>query len=293
MSHTHDRAAQSSALRLVLIVNAAYLLVEVIGGLAFGSLALLADAAHMFSDVAGLGIALAAHRLIERPNSTNHTYGMQRAEVIGAQVNGLVLAAAAAWVFIEAARRLGDAVEVEGAGLMIVASIGLVINLVSAWVLARNRGGSLNMQGAYLHMILDAIGSVGALVAGLAVIVADAGWVDPAVSVGIGALVLWAGWNLIRETTHVLMEGAPRHLDAGEIEAAIGDDPAVSGVHHLHLWSLASDTPALSAHVVLEGDRSLHEAQEESKRIEVMLHDRFGIDHATLQIECHPCDEAS
>jgi cobalt-zinc-cadmium efflux system protein len=291
MTGPHDRGAQSRALRYALVANGLFLGVEVAGGLIFGSLALLADAAHMLSDVGGLAIALVAHGLLTRPSSIRHTYGMQRAEVLGAQLNAVVLLATSGWILYEATNRFGDPVEVEGAGLVAVATIGLLINLGSAVSLHRSRGHSLNMTAAFLHMVMDAIGSIGALSAGIAIVVWDAGWVDPAASIGIGLLVVFSAIKLLKDTTHVLMEATPRHLDAAEVEAAIAASEGVEGVHHLHLWSLASDTPALSAHIQVSGGRSLRDAQADGARIEAMLRERFGIDHATLQLECDPCDD--
>ena len=146
------------------------------------------------------------------------------------------------------------------------------------------------MRGAYLHMLSDAAGSVGAIVAAVAVLVWDANWVDPAASIFIAILVLWSAWGLMRDTTQVLMEGAPRGMDPAEIEKALTENDAVEAVHHLHLWNLASDVPALSVHVVLGGELNLHEAQVEGERLKAMLRHRFGIEHATLELECHACE---
>ena len=170
MTGPHDRSAQSRALRIALVANGLFLGVEVAGGLVFGSLALLADAAHMLSDVGGLAIALVAHGLLSRPSSIRHTYGMQRAEVLGAQLNGVVLLATSGWILYEATKRFGDPVQVEGAGIAAVATLGLLINICSAVFLHRNRGHSLNLRAAFLHMVMDAIGSVGALAAGIAIV---------------------------------------------------------------------------------------------------------------------------
>ena len=271
------------------MANAAFLVVEVAGGLAFESLALLADAAHMLSDVAALGIALVAHRLVERPATARHSFGLQRAEVLAAQINGLALLGASAWIFYEAAQRIRDPAQVEGGGLLAVALGGLIVNLASAAMLARVAGASLNLRGAFAHMLADAAGSVAAVIAGLAVILADATWVDPVASIAVGLLVLVSAWQLLRDTTGVLLEGTPRGMDPAAVEAALAAGDAVERVHHLHLWNLASDTPALSAHVVLAGEVSLHEAQERGDALKTMLAERFGIAHATLELECHPC----
>lgn len=250
----------------------------------------MADSAHMLSDVSGLAIALGAHHLLQRPVSDRHTYGLQRAEVLGAQANGFLLLIAAAWICFEALRRIDGDPEIEGAGMALVAGAGLAINLASALLLRRNQGNSLNMRGAVLHMALDAIGSVAALGAGLGVLLWDATWLDPAVSLVIALLIAWSSLHLLREATHVLLEGTPRGTDPNEVKQALMDDPNVESIHHVHLWNLASDVPALSAHVVVHADMSLHDAQLHGERLKSMLDERFGIGHATLELECHPCE---
>jgi cobalt-zinc-cadmium efflux system protein len=287
---SNHREAQKRALRISLVANGVLLIVEVVAGLALGSLALLADAAHMMSDVAALGVALGAQRLLDVPPSSRHTYGLQRAEVLAAQVNGLVLVVAAGWIVYEALGRLGDAPEIAGGSLALVASLGLIVNLVSARLLYAARGDSLNMRGAYLHMLLDSLGSIGAVGAGLGALWWGAFWADPTISIAIAALVLLSAWQLLRDTTQILLEGAPRGMDASEVAAALASDAAVETIHHLHLWNLASDVPALSAHVVLVRASSLHDAQIEGDRLKEMLRERFGIAHSTLELECHVCD---
>lgn len=294
--HSHDhgslRGAQRQALVVSLLLNGGFLVAEVVGGLVFRSLALLADAAHMASDVVGLVIALVAQQLLARPATARHSYGLQRAEVLGAQANAVTLLAVAAWIVFAAVQRLGEPVEVIGGGLVVVAVLGLAINLGSAVLLARARGGSLNMHGAFVHMAVDAAASVGAVGAGLAVVLWDANWVDPAMSVVIALLVVWSAWGLLRATAHVLLEGAPFGIDPAEVEAAVAADEAVEAVHHLHLWNLASDVPALSAHVVVKGEEvSLHDAQRTGDRLKALLDERFGVEHATLELECHVCDD--
>lgn len=287
------REQQRRVLTVVLVVNAAFLVVEVVGGVAFGSLALLADAAHLSSDVGGLTIALVAHRLLTRPASARHSFGLQRAEVLGAQCNGVLLVATAGWIVVEAVRRLDDAGahDIDGAGLLVVATLGLAANVLGAVALHRVEHGNLNLQGAVLHLAADALGSLAAVVAGVAVIVADATWVDPVASLVIAALVVAAAWSLLRDATRILLEGTPKGLDPTAVTAALTGAAGVVDVHHLHVWSLASDTPALSAHVVLDGEPSLHDAQARGDALRTLLADRFGIAHATLELECHGCDE--
>lgn len=285
------RTRQRRVLWWVLAANGGFMVVEIVAGLAFGSLALLADATHMGSDVVGLAVALVAQNLMARPSSESHSYGWQRAEVLGAQVNAFILLATTGWIVYEAATRLGSGdANIDGAGLLVVAAIGLAVNLGSAVALARAQGTSLNMRGAFVHMALDAAGSVAAMVAGLAVLVFGADWVDPVVSMVIAGLVLWSAYGLFRDTTRVLLEATPRGLDPEAVNAAIAAEPGVTAVHHLHLWSLASDVAALSVHVVVDAEPTLHEAQRQGDAVRTMLADRFGISHATVELECHPCD---
>lgn len=289
--HVHaGREAQRKALWFALVANGAFLVVEFVGGIAFNALVLVADAAHMLSDVGALAIALVAQRLLDRPASARHSFGLQRAEVLGAQVNSFILVAVSGWIAYEAIGRFGEASDVAGGGLLAVAVVGLAINAVSMVVLSRAAGRSLNMRGAVLHMAADAAGSVAAIATGVAVLVWDATWVDPVASLVVVALVLWSVWGLLRDTTHVLMEGTPRGTDPVQVETALAGEPGVEGVHHLHLWNLASDVPALSAHVVLAGQPTLHEAQESAETLKAMLEQRYGIAHVTLELECHGCE---
>ncbi len=292
LSRAQVRASQRRVLWLVLWVNAGFAAVELLGGLVFDSLALLADSAHMLSDVVALAVALGAQSLIDRPASARHTYGLQRAEVLGALANGLILVGAVAWIAIEAVQRIGTPIDVEGAGVLALGLVGLAVNACSAVLLVQRMGRSLNMRGAYTHMLSDALGSAAAVAAGLAVIAWDANAVDPAVSLGIAVLIVWSTWKLLRETVHVLLEGAPRDIDVSEVELAIASHSGVESVHHVHVWNLASDVPALSAHVVIEDDVPLHEAQVTGDAVKSMLAARFGIEHATLEFECHGCEPA-
>jgi len=288
-SHGPSRDLQRKALWIALVANAGFLGAEVVGGLVFHSLALLADAAHMFSDVVGLSIALVAQQLLSRQATARHTYGLQRSEVLGGQFNGLTLLAVAGWVIYEAIHRLGQPASVEGGGMLVVAFLGLLVNVGSAVMLARARGRSINMRGAFLHMAVDAVGSVAAIAAAVAILFWKAEWADPAVSLAVAVLVIWSAWSLLKATTNVMLEGAPGDVDLAEVEAALKADSKVSDVHHTHLWSLASDVTAFSGHVVLEEGSSLHQAQVEGDRLKAMLADRFHIDHATIELECHSC----
>jgi cobalt-zinc-cadmium efflux system protein len=277
-----------------LVANALFLAVEVVGGFAFGSLALLADAAHMATDVVVLAMAYAALRIARRPPTDRHTFGFARTEVLVAQANGLLLFAGAVVVIVEAIRRLGNPPDVVASGLVVIGGLGLVVNIASARALYRHAHENLNVRGAFWHLLSDALGSIGVIVAGVGIGVFGADWLDPVVSIGISLLVVVAAWQLLRDAGRVLLEAVPAGLDAAAVRDAIGATPGVEAVHHLHLWTMGSEQPALSAHVVLTGPLSLHEAQLRAGGLKEMLAAEFGIDHATLEVECHACvdDEA-
>lgn len=286
MAHQHDRR-----LGVALGLNVGLAGAQIAGGVAFGSLALLADSAHQVVDVVALATVALARWLARRPPTERHTYGFQRADVLAAQASALLLLGSVAWIVVEAIRRLQGEEPVDGAGVIVLALVGLAVNAGSALALLRGADRSLGIRSAVVHLVADAAGSVGVLVAGLAVTLAGATWVDPAVSLLIAASVLVAAIRLLREANHLLLEGAPPGLDPQRVTDALGQAPGVEAVHHVHLWALASDQPALSAHVVLAGEITLHEAQGRAHDLRALLHDRFGIEHATLELECHPCVE--
>ncbi len=288
---TGDSVRGRRALWIALGLNAGFLGAEVGGGLAFGSLALLADAAHMGSDVVGLVVALVAERLCRRPATTRHSFGWRRAEVLGALANALSLLAVVGWVVFEALRRLPAPQPVEGGPVLLIASLGLAVNAGSAVILMRVAGRNLNMRGAFLHMAADAAGSVGVIAAALLVITTGAEWADPAVSLLIAGLILWSTWKLLRGVVLVLLEATPPDVDPDAVAETLTADDSVDGVHHLHLWSVASDETALSAHLVLVGAPSLHEAQATGDRLKHILEDTYDITHSTFELECHPCPQ--
>ncbi len=288
---TGNSAHGRRALWIALGLNGGFLAAEVVGGLAFGSLALLADAAHMGSDVVGLVVALVAERLSRRPATKRHSFGWRRAEVLGALANALSLLAVVGWVVFEAIRRLPNPQAVEGGPVLLIATLGLAVNAGSAVVLLRVAGRNLNMRGAFLHMAADAAGSVGVIAAALVVIATGAAWADPAVSLLIAGLILWSTWKLLRGVVLVLLEATPPDVDPDEVAGTLAADESVDGVHHLHLWSVASDETALSAHLVLAGAPSLHEAQAVGDRLKHLLEDTYDITHSTLELECHPCPQ--
>jgi cobalt-zinc-cadmium efflux system protein len=292
VGHSHTANGSGRALLIAFGLNAAFLVVEVVGGLAFGSLALLADAAHMLTDVAALALAIGAQRMARRPATERHTYGFRRVEVLAAQANAAVLLLVSIWIVYESIGRLRSPGTVDGAGMLVIAGLGLLVNVGSAAVLVRTHDRTLNVRGALLHLASDAAGSSAAMVAALLIIAF--GWerADPIASLVVTALIVVGAFSLLRQTYHVLLEGTPRGIDPSEIEQTLSAEADVTAVHHLHVWNLASDEVALSAHVVLEGEPSLHWAQERGDQLKAVLAERFGIRHATLELECHPCEPA-
>jgi cobalt-zinc-cadmium efflux system protein len=292
----HRPAGRSSrerrALLAALIANAVLLAVEAAGGLVFGSLVLLADAGHLLADVGALGVSAAALVLAGRRPTARHTFGFERAEVLAAQVNALLLVAVMAFIVQDAARRLAAPPPVRAGGMLAVAIAALVVNGGSSVMLARAAGRSLNMRAAYLHLAVDAAGSLTAVTAAAVIL----GWglrdADPVAALVTAALAAWAVYRLVRDTTHVLMEGAPRGLEPSEVEQVLRAHRHVRGVHHLHLWSLASDVPALSAHVVLAGDPTVADAQRCAAALRAALAERFGIVNVTLELESESQDQA-
>ena len=285
------RRGQRTALGWALGLSLALLLIEMAGGIAFGSLALLADAAHLVADVTALVVALGSLILMARPASTHHSFGLARAEVLSAQVNALILLVAGGWILLEGVTRFRHPVPVDGAGLVAVATVGLLVNLVSALLVRRVAAQSLNMRASFLHLLTDGVGSLGAITAGLLIL--NRSWLraDSLVSMVTAVLVLGAAWRLLHETTHVLMEGTPRGVDLERVRAAMLEIDGVADVHHLHVWNLASDVPALSAHVVVTGDPTLRDSQRISRQVRATLNDRFAFTHMTIELEPTPDTE--
>jgi cobalt-zinc-cadmium efflux system protein len=291
---THGRHEHGSDLREVsrrrlwwtLAINLAFLLVEFVGGLLTGSLALLADAGHMLTDVLALGSAIFVAHLATRPATPERTFGFLRAEVIGAFVNGGTLILIVGMVFLEAIRRFLHPPEVQGAGMLLIAFAGLLANLGSAWILSRSRAENINIEGAFIHMLADALGSVGAVLAGAVILLT--GWMpaDPLVSIVIGLLILWSSVGLLRRTLAILIHATPAHLDFNEILAALEANKHVAAVHDLHIWLVTTGFPVLTAHIWLKPECSepVH-WQQALREMQRTLRERFGIDHATLQLE--------
>ncbi|MCG8590940.1 MAG: cation diffusion facilitator family transporter [Proteobacteria bacterium] len=285
--HDHAHGSPPGAdrrrrLTLTLVLAAGYMVAEAVGGWWTGSLALLADANHMLSDVAALSLALFAAWVVDRPAGSRWTYGRARAEVLAALAQGVALAVVAVLIVLEALERFAAPPPVLGAGMLAIATGGLVVNAVGLWILHGGRHASLSMRGAWLHVASDALGSVGAMTAGAAVWLFGWRLADPIASLAISALVLVSGWNLVREAVDVLMEAAPRHLDVDEIRTALADLTAVAAVHDLHVWTIGSGETSLSCHLV---SQSGVDNGDLLTRAYELLGSRFDIGHATIQIE--------
>ncbi len=268
-----------------LLLNGMFLVVEAVVGWWSGSLALLSDAAHMLSDVGALVLALGAAHLAGRAASEGRSFGFRRAEPLGAFVNGLTLLVACAWILWEAVERLREGVpEVAGMAVLVVGIIGLAINLGSAWMLARSDRDNLNVRGALMHMLADALGSVGAIVAALFVL-AGKPLADPLVSLLIAALVLYGTFHILRDSTVVLLQFAPPGVDIKALRERVLGVPGVVGLHDLHIWTLDGRRAVLSAHIQVDDPASLDEVRERATEELAAL----GIHHVTLQIERDGC----
>ncbi len=286
-SHVPAEIRHEKPLWIAFALTLLFLLVEVVGGLLSNSLALLSDAAHMMTDVLALGISLFAVRMSRRPADAKRTYGYARMEAIGAMVNGGLLFVVAGFILWEALGRFREPQAVASNAMLVVAVLGLLVNLVSMRLLAAGAGESLNVRGAYMEVWSDMLGSLG-VIAG-ALLIRFTGWtvVDPVIAVLIGLWVLPRTWTLLRAAGQVLMQGVPAGLNIDELRDAMQATPGVAAVHDLHVWALGSREPILTAHVLLADDAGDADVLREA--LADMLHARFGIDHATLQMEARHC----
>jgi cobalt-zinc-cadmium efflux system protein len=273
-----DRTALGAALALI----AGFLVVEVVAGLLAGSLAVLADAAHMLSDTGSLALAFLASWLAVRPATPQRSFGFRRAEILAALANGVALVAVSIWIFVAAIGRLDEPPEVPGGWIMAVGIVGFAVNVAAAWILGRSGSESLNLRAALLHVLADLLGSVGVIVAGLVVLLTGWDYADPLAALAIGVLVLASSWRILRESVAILLEETPAGIDAIEVGHALAAVEGVVQVHDLHIWTITSGFPALAAHILVEPDADFGAVRVELERL---LHERFGLDHTTLQVE--------
>lgn len=279
-------AQHAGRLKWALALTATYMVAEVIGGLVTGSLALLADAAHMMTDVGGLALALLAIRFAEREATPQRTYGYLRMEVLSALTNAVVLLLLTVYILYEAYQRFQTPPEIQSGPMLVVAAIGLVVNLISMRLLAGGSSESLNVKGAYFEVLSDMLGSIGVIVASL--LIMWKGWflADPIIGAGIGLFIVPRTWTLLKQVTHILMEGTPPNVDMSLLEKKLAQIPGVTAVHDLHVWTVTSGFDAMSGHLVVDDLSRGREALRQARRV---LKDDFGIDHVTVQID----DEAT
>lgn len=284
-AHSHgggDRRRDARALVVVLCLTGGFAVAEVVGGIVAGSIALVADAAHMLSDSASIALALGALWLAARPATSRMSFGWRRAEILAALINGVTLVAIGLWVIVEAASRIGDDPEVRGLPTLVVGLIGLAVNVAGAAILWRSGGESLNVRAALLHVLADLLGSIGVIVA--ATVILTTGWtpIDPILGVVIGLMVLVGSWRVLRESAAVLLEATPTGVDGDLVGRRMAAVPGVQEVHDLHIWTITSGFPALAAHVTVAPGEDC-----QARRVELatMLLRDFGIAHTTLQVE--------
>jgi cobalt-zinc-cadmium efflux system protein len=284
-AHGPSRDTESSALKAALVLIVVYMLAEVTAGVLAGSLALLSDAAHMLTDAVALAMSLAASRLARRPAGGAMTYGLGRAEILSAQANGVTLLVLGVLIVVDAIQRLFSPVSVHGQTVLVVALVGIVVNLVAARILAggsRDGERSLNVEGSYRHIITDLYGFIATAVAAVVILATGFDRADPIASLIIAALLLQAAYGLLKNSGRVFMEAAPAGLDPQEIGQVLAAVPGVVEVHDLHVWEVTSGFPALSAHVVVRAGDDCHELR---RILQEIVHDRFGVSHTTLQVD--------
>jgi cobalt-zinc-cadmium efflux system protein len=266
----------------------AFMVAEVVAGIVGSSLALLSDAGHMLTDAVALGLALLALRLANRPPAGSFTYGMKRAEILSAQINGVTLLLLGALIIYEGIRRLVEPPNVEGGLVLIVAVVGIGVNLLAARLLAGAERRSLNVEGAFRHVLTDLFAFIATAIAGAIILIWGLERADGIASLLIAALMLWASYGLLRDSGRIFMEAAPRGLDPEEIGRTLVAEDGIVEVHDLHVWEVTSGMPAISAHLIVRADADCHEARWHAARL---LADRFGVEHSTLQVEHEPGDE--
>ncbi|RIX53187.1 cation transporter [Paenibacillus nanensis] len=282
--HHHHGPNNKAGLAIALFITAGIMFLEFAGGLLTGSLALLSDSGHMLSDAGALALSLAAMWFAARPASPNKTYGYYRFEILAALLNGVALFVIAGFIVAEAVERIQNPPEVASGSMMLIAGIGLLANLISAWVLMRKGDvhGNLNVRSAYLHVLGDALGSVGAIIAGLLMMLFSWYIADPIISVIVALLILKSAWGIIKSTVHILMEGTPITVDADKVTASLLAIEGVKNVHDLHIWTITSGLDSLSCHLLIEDSASSQQVlQQAVKRIE----EEFRIQHTTIQVE--------
>lgn len=282
--HTHSHTTNKKLLKIAFILITAFMVVEVIGGLITNSLALLSDAGHMLSDSIALLLSLLAFWFSEKPSNSKNSYGYKRAEIIAALLNGLTLIAIAIYIFYEGIKRVFQPPEVLSIGMFWIATLGLVVNIIAAWILMKGDKENLNLRSAFLHVIGDLLGSVGAIIAAILIWGFNFQLADPIASMLVAVLVLISGIRVTKSSIHILMEGVPANINLDKIRKNILQIPGILNIHDLHVWSITSGFPALSCHIVLD-NKEYNKGDEIISAIRGLIKDKYSINHSTIQLE--------
>ena len=290
-NHALPKGQNQKYLLIAFVLTSTFLVAEVIGGLVTGSLALLSDAAHMLTDASALAIALIAIQIAKRAADSRRTFGYHRFEILAASFNAIMLFFVAMYILYEAYRRFKSPIEIQSMGMLIIASLGLIINLISMKLLSSGKDASLNVKGAYLEVWSDMLGSVGVIAGALIIRFTGWAWVDSVIAVGIGFWVLPRTWILLRESINVLLEGVPEHIDLEKLRKSVSDIAGVRSIHDLHVWSITSGKISLTMHVV--GDLEAFNRDRLLTEIQTTLAEQWEIHHTTIQMEAEACDQAT
>ncbi|NMD68873.1 cation transporter [Bacillus sp. DNRA2] len=281
--HHHHHTSNQRALFWAFVLIATFMVVEVIGGVMTNSLALLSDAGHMLSDAVALGLSFFAIKIGQRKATINKTYGYKRFEIIAAGLNGITLLIISIYIFVEAYQRFLNPPEIQSLGMLTISVIGLLVNIGAAFILmSGDKDENLNVRSAFLHVIGDMLGSVGAIAAALVIYFFGWGIADPIASIIVAVLILFSGWNVTKESLHILMEGTPTNIKCEKVKQALMTIPNVNDVHDLHVWSITSGMPMLTCHISID-EKSSHDSV--LAKAQSLLHDEFGIEHSTIQVE--------
>ncbi|MGM8216663.1 cation diffusion facilitator family transporter [Bacillaceae bacterium W0354] len=293
MGHDHAHHTNKKVLLISFTITTTYMIVEAVGGFLTNSLALISDAGHMLSDSVSLGISVLAFKIGEKAADYSKTYGYKRFEILAALFNGVTLLLISLYIFYEAYKRFFSPPEVNSLGMLYIAIVGLIVNIIVAWIMMRgNTHDNLNLRAAFLHVLGDLIGSIGAIIAAILIMLFNISWADPLASVIVAVLVLISGWRVVKDSVHVLMEGTPKNIDINEIKDTIESVPQIISIHDLHVWAITSGKNALSCHAVVAQDLTINQCQKVLRNVETVLNEK-GIGHITIQLETedHPHDE--
>ncbi|MEJ2635571.1 MAG: cation diffusion facilitator family transporter [Calditrichia bacterium] len=292
MAHDHLHIADSTGKRLFLtmMLNILITAAEIVGGIVSGSLSLISDAMHNFSDAVAVIISYIALRLKEHQSSYRHTFGLKRAEIFAAVINASVLIGISIYLFYEAVERFLHPHPIQGTIMTVVASVGLVANILGVLLLRRDSRDSMNIRSTYLHLFADVISSLGVLVGGIAILAWNVYWVDPVLTILIGLYILKESFQILTQSVHVLMEGAPENISPEDLRDLIENLPEVRDIHHIHLWMVGENDIHMEGHVNVQ-DMKISEGDLVRQKIEKLVKDKFGISHITLQFECNQCPE--